>query len=72
MHYALELCLSRKGKKVGAWLLLLVGIAGFTFSLLTGKEIPTSAVTLYCFLWGTMTGHSVAEVMKGAKHEPAP
>lgn len=68
MHAALDLLLSKRGKKVGSWLLLLVGIGGFLFSLLTSKEIPTSALTLYCFIWGTITGHSAAEVMQGGKN----
>lgn len=59
-----EFLLSKKGRKAGAWIWLLAGLVSFLASSLTHKDIPPGAITLYCFVWGVITGHSIAEHMK--------
>lgn len=63
-----ELLLSKKGKKIGAWVWLIVGAFTVLTASLTHKDIPPGAVTVYCFVWGMITGHSMAEYFK--KPEP--
>lgn len=61
---ALDVLLSKQGRKLGAWLLLLIGVAAFAFAAVarffhSDYDLPSAAVGLFCFIWGAITGHSM-------------